>query len=582
MMRLQTFQFPYDIQVPTEMYLRKHQGTCNCSFEKGIINISKGSEVSFDTYWNSLSVAIWKNNCTIKELCFSISGTGNVRLKFGLHRFAQSSICLAEFEISLQRDGVCLNLPFWTSLHEGLLFCSVEALSDVVLSDTFFFTNDSPCTKVRLGLVITHFNRQGFVLAAIARLTKELFNDDLPFDISLVVVDNSQNLTQDQVGQHVCLIPNENVGGSGGFTRGLIYLKDNDFTHCLFMDDDASCEVESILRTFAFFSFAKTNEKLAISGTLLIEDRPFIIHEMGGWYENAKWTPIASGFNTCDIQDLICMERLSQKGNYGAWCYFAFSISDIAAFPFPFYVRGDDVLFSLQNKLKITTLNGIATYIDDFGIKENPTTVYLGFRATQVLEAVIGRLSVKSLLRCFKNWHSNILFSYNYTSEQAIYLSLIDFLKGPETFVDDIFGLKFRQKIKSIPNVEILRENDDTLEVVRPKANRRKQKKWPMRLTVNGLLIPTFLMKRKIVYQAKSFNADLPAIFKYQRVLYCDEKSNKSYLVKHDKGKILEGLWRQIRGCVAIRLQTSRAIAKYKKEITYLTSEDFWRAVFKL
>jgi len=37
----------------------------------------------------------------------------------------------------------------------------------------------------------------------------------------------------------VQLIPNKNVGGSGGFARGLVEaLQENTYSHFLFMDDD--------------------------------------------------------------------------------------------------------------------------------------------------------------------------------------------------------------------------------------------------------------------------------------------------------------------------------------------------------
>ena len=84
--------------------------------------------------------------------------------------------------------------------------------------------------------------------------------------VSLNVVDNSQNLPEID---GVNIIPNENLGGSGGFTRGLMHLKENgSYTHCLFMDDDASCEVEGIKRTISFLEHA-LDHKTALAGAML-------------------------------------------------------------------------------------------------------------------------------------------------------------------------------------------------------------------------------------------------------------------------------------------------------------------------
>ena len=38
------------------------------------------------------------------------------------------------------------------------------------------------------------------------------------------------------------------------------------------------------------------------------------------------------------------------------WWFLAFNLKDIIKYPFPFFIRGDDLLFSLNNKLNITTL----------------------------------------------------------------------------------------------------------------------------------------------------------------------------------------------------------------------------------
>ena len=58
--------------------------------------------------------------------------------------------------------------------------------------------------------MITHFNRQKYVLPALERLKSQLL--DLPEfkdKVSLFVVDNSQNLPEID---NVTIIPNENLG----------------------------------------------------------------------------------------------------------------------------------------------------------------------------------------------------------------------------------------------------------------------------------------------------------------------------------------------------------------------------------
>ena len=151
-----------------------------------------------------------------------------------------------------------------------MLVFDIEALEETQVVDFYYWTNTPPTNKVKLGIVITHFNRQKYVLPAIARLKEQLL--DLPEfkdRVSLFVVDNSQNLPPIE---NVTIIPNENLGGAGGFSRGLLTLKESkDYTHCLFMDDDASCEVDGIKRTLALLTYAKDKE-LAVGGAMLREE----------------------------------------------------------------------------------------------------------------------------------------------------------------------------------------------------------------------------------------------------------------------------------------------------------------------
>jgi len=98
------------------------------------------------------------------------------------------------------------------------------------------------------------------------------------------------------------LIPNTNVGGSGGFTRGLLYLKDNGFSHCLFMDDDASCHEESIKRTYAYWSYVVDDRSMGISGILFDENFPVTVLEAGGRWSERGWFGVFQKKNAAQAQ----------------------------------------------------------------------------------------------------------------------------------------------------------------------------------------------------------------------------------------------------------------------------------------
>ena len=63
------------------------------------------------------------------------------------------------------------------------------------------------------------------------------------------------------------IVTNPNLGGAGGFARGLWeHRRRGQATHVLFMDDDVAFEPEVIARTVAFLRFAADPRRPASPG----------------------------------------------------------------------------------------------------------------------------------------------------------------------------------------------------------------------------------------------------------------------------------------------------------------------------
>lgn len=83
------------------------------------------------------------------------------------------------------------------------------------------------------------------------------------------------------------LLPNRNVGGSGGFTKGLIEAVESGlYTHYLFMDDNIELDSEVIYKLFPLYEYGK--QYFAISGGILDLYKKHILHEAGALY--SKYT----------------------------------------------------------------------------------------------------------------------------------------------------------------------------------------------------------------------------------------------------------------------------------------------------
>ena len=599
---------------PEAMYVRIGNTNAYSHILQESIHFKVGGSVSWDTFFNGISVAKWKRHCSIDNLFLKLVGTGKFTLRFGLHRLGHPHRWLHEQEIDLTANGrESIVLPFWPTLKNGLLYLALQALTEAQLHGGLFYTSTVPINPVKLGIVITHFNRKTLVLKAVQRIQKALNEDPSVRDqIKLVIVDNSKNIEPSEI-EDAIVIPNSNLGGSGGFACGLMHLTDDGtFTHCLFMDDDASCDVESIRRVYHLFQFARRGS-IAVSGSLLRDVEPYRLYEKGAIYD-VRVVPLNQGLDMRKIHDLLLAESTHRNPDYGAWWFFAFSISHLKFFPFPFFVRGDDILFSIQNKFDIVTLNGIASWGEDFWYKESPITRYLSCRSTLVLLLLLTDLNRFAAARLMIGWFVNSIFSYNYSSAKAIRLSIKHVCQGSGWWRKNIDLSTVRNILKKLAEDEKLSASDHSighLDQTRLRSHRPHQKqvvnlftndqahKTPVSvkknrakkegtlrfivriMTLNGFLLPDFLLWDRAVYQPKHFGGVFCEIFRYKRIYYEYKPLNIGYVASHDKSRFFSEACRF--GWPMLVLLTRFSIIRddFKQALPEMTSKSYWRNVLE-
>ncbi|OUI90988.1 hypothetical protein HK13_11870 [Acetobacter indonesiensis] len=578
MHKIQQFIFPsIDITAPEDMYFRGHHDGATCSLKRGIIEIASGGTARFDTFFNSLSVAPWKNNCQIDDLNFGVTGKGRVRLRFALNQLHKPHRWLYETDIELSDIPTNLALDFWKDITGGMLYVEVRGLSDAAIHSAYFYTNSQPQHDVKLGIVITHFNRKHYVLPAIQRISNTLLNDSYYSDrVELIVVDNSQNILDTEKGKST-LIPSKNLGGSGGFTRGLLHLKDNNFSHCLFMDDDASCEMEAIRRTLHLLQFAKI-DNLAVAGSMMREAEPFRIHEKGARIAETGVVNLKRGLDMRHVHDLLLAEE-PEHITYGGWWHFAFRIKDAHRLSFPFFVRGDDMLFGLTNAFNIVTMNGIGGWADDFGTKESPINRYLSLRA-HIMCLILGTdVSKWKMIRTYFGCILTSSLSYNYSGCNAFSEAVKDIIKGPSFWEQNVAMTDVRKKISQIADGEKCNPIEIPAGAERRSLHESKLRRVVRLISLNGFLLPAFLIKNKTVIEPKDFHAAFRRIFRYKNVIYL-AGDNTGYEAHYDKKKFFACLFEWAKTSRKFSKEFPSLKTRYKKSLDYLTSEKFWRNIF--
>jgi galactofuranosylgalactofuranosylrhamnosyl-N-acetylglucosaminyl-diphospho-decaprenol beta-1,5/1,6-galactofuranosyltransferase len=562
------------------LYFKCRHG-CYYSFTNKRLNFIDYGVVVIDTYFNSFSVGKWKKYTNIDNLFFVLKGIGKFLLRFGLGRYGHGFRWLYEYEVTLSEEGRAVELPFWDDLNDGVLMVEIQSLSAGWISAGGYLTASEPCTQVILGIIITTFNRQEYTVRAEQRIRDQLFVDlGFPENIKLFIVDNGRNLRPEAVPS-ATVIPNKNLGGSGGFARGLIHLlSSGSFTHCLFMDDDASCEVESIKRTYRLLEFS-TVSGLAIAGALLREVEPFRQFENGARFDGLC-RPIKSGLDMREYVSLI-LNEIEEVVDYGGWWFFAFALRDVKELPYPFFVRGDDIMFALRHKFKILTMNGICSWAEDFGFKNGPTPAYLDVRS-HLIQGLLGNIQTSPFKLALLTWRffAASALSYNYATARAVILAVRDVLAGPDFFERYPDAANTRKEILEFAGLENMVAIDRArIDFSQPRGLNESKFRFLFRwISLNGHLIPNLLLKPGIVFQPKGFHGSLRQIFGWKQVLYLYEPKSVGYIVKQDKGVFFKLLLQQAFMSLKLLIKTKSLKRQYSEAHEYLTSAAFWSRVF--
>lgn len=563
-----------------DLYFRLNQFS-SISLEKSVCYLEKMGKVWTDTYFNSVSVGKWKRHTSVEELNFNILFQGSIKITWFLNRLHFSSKILEETYLTNNKlDTISIPLTFWKNLEDGMLSFEIEALESSEIHSFSYTTETQSKNSVSLGIVITHFNRQQYVLPALQRLKDELLSDNNFNDkVSLYVVDNSQNLP---AVEDVTIISNENLGGSGGFTRGLMELKEQGkYTHCLFMDDDASCEVEGIKRTIALLQFA-IDPELSVGGAMLREIEMFRQFECGARFDGLC-RPNKCGFDLRNIHELL-MNEVEEQIDYAGWWFFAFPLSKVQYYAFPYFVRGDDIGFGLVHKFNIVTLNGISSWQDDFALKNGPLPYYLDTRnhIVQHFHGFVGG-GLKGIVKTTAKMALRNLLTYHYETALASICAVEDVAKGSDFWrnnVDmsekrkEILGLIKNEKPVDIPfniSTQSVFGNSNEGKIIR-------LFRWA---TLNGNLLPRIFFKKGVVSQPKGFGGNLREVYRYEKVLYIHFPTNKGFILEHDKGKFFSYSFRYLKAIYNLARNYNRLKKEYRDSYDELTSSEFWKKQFK-
>ena len=575
----------------TEVAMFYHNdGPVNFTVSTGALSIEQLSIVQFDSYFNALNIGKWHATCEPDGLYLGLLGQGRVMVKV-YHAIPDRSwelLCDAPYTLSPMHEILIDLSGYAMTAVTGMIYFELHAISQgVQLLGARYAVPGKINPDISLCLSITTFKRETEVENTARRMAQYFDTCDFADQMHLNIVDNG-NSAKILENAKITRIPNANLGGAGGFTRGLIEADKSGYSHVLFMDDDASIPMEALHRAYAFLTLSK-DPKAAVSGAMISNSDKWRMWENGAIFDR-NCRPQFTGTDLRNWTEVMEMEFKSASTRsskaYGGWWFFAFPVKEVTHYPFPFFVRGDDINFSLANDFHITTLNGVVSFAEDFSDKESPLTLYLDLRNHFVQHLTLPKMEIGPLniARIGIGFFLRNAIKFQYETIDALLMAWNDVLKGPEFFAENADASAQRAAVKALYKVESWKPaaDMDLTDHRRYSAGERGWKWHFFRWTLNGHLLPFYnLWGNRVVVQPRDRNNFRP-VWGSSRLTYLNSTRDKAYTTRQSKTRFLARSFRLLWLTLRLYFGYKPLLAKYRKGYAEITVPGFWQKALKL
>ena len=601
--KIQSIIFPTESkhQQCIGLFYRSDGGYLN-RVEKSL-HLAEAQNADFATYLNGCSYRKWKAYTKVDKVVLYLEMEGDFEfLPVGYSKnvvtIERSEYTLVEYHL---KERSIIRFEFPENMNQILGF-EIHTKGECTIYGGYYaaLCEIEDLNPVCLCLATTTCKKEAFIKKNVELLKREILNSDeenIRENIYVHVVDNGRTLTEQDInGEHVFLHPNNNTGGAGGFSRGMIESINQKpkATHVLLMDDDVLMLPESIIRTYKMLTLMKDEHKDDfISGAMLYYEEPNRQHEdIGTVTADCMFFALKPKFNHELLNDNLDNEAefIKQKNQYAGWwyCCIPSSVIEKNGLALPIFIRCDDMEYSLRCKANIITMNGICVWHMGFVTKYNAAfDKYQQCRNLLIDTSCSDIMENVDVIGFVKKSYRAEMLKFNYDAAELIVRGIEDYLKGPN-FLKTDQGEKIVKENSKL-NDQMVPLNDiegiDILDVYSCYGDlpRKFLDKWLFRLTYNGQRFwPTALCKKDYAYiafdhtyqpQKMSMHKQLVAVNPYN-------KTGKVRIIDKKRYHELQARFR--RAMRYYEAHKEEIIRSYRKARPYLTSEAFWRKYLKL
>ncbi len=575
--------------------------------------IRSGSRLSFATYFNAFPASYWKRwtDLTSVRLSVQTQGEGTIivyksNARGSLQRVDSKRVSGQEtstFDLSLKPFGD--GGWYWFELAAGN--------ESLVLDWAEWQGQDTGRKAGKITLQITTMNKQEFCLNNLRSLAAH--PEVLENLQEILIVDQGSKKLQDEaefeevaslLAGKLRIINQGNLGGSGGFSRGMYEAVNNGSDYALLLDDDVVVEPESIIRLLTFADMCR--KPTIVGGHMFDLYNRTVLHTFGEVVNTYRFQPdlphqdqsLGHDFMKANLRSTPWLHRRTDVDYNGWWMdLIPTSVIKEIGLSLPIFIKWDDVEFGLRAKKAgyyTVSLPGAAVWHVSWIDKDDLVgwQAYFHIR-NRIIASLIhspyergGRLLRESSYADVKH-----LISMQYFTEHGRIMALRDVLAGP----DQLHELQpqrlpqIRELTKQYSDAQFAEDIDSFPEpkMAKPPRNGRgftapsykTLVPWAMKTVARQLVKP---MKPEYEQHPQAHIAHQDnrwwRMSQYDSALVSNAEGSAVSWYKRDPEQLREKLLESTRLTAQILRQWPKLRKQYQQAAARITSMDEWKKTF--
>lgn len=577
------------------------------------MRVRSGEQISFGTYFNAFPASYWKRWTSVRDvrLVIRTSGTGTVTVYKSNARGSVQRVdgkhvdgaTTSVFDLTLKPFG-----------DGGWYWFDLAASSgELVLENGQWQAQGGSHQSGQVTLQITTMNKPDFCLNN-ARILAE--NPDVLENVKeiLIVDQGTQKVeaedgfaaVKESLGAKLRVINQANLGGSGGFARGMYESVENGSDYVLLLDDDIVVEPESIVRLLTFADHCK--KPTIVGGHMFDLYNRSVLHTFGEVVDPFRIVPALPhadmetrhDFSIANLRQTAWLHRRVDVDYNGWWmCLIPTEVIREIGLSLPLFIKWDDAEYGLRAReagFATVSLPGAAVWHVSWIDKDDLVGWQAYFHERNRLITTLihspyqkgGRVLRESVQSDVKH-----LVSMQYFTEHGRIEALKDLFKGPED-LHRVLGTKLPEinALKaSYPDAQL---KDDVDDFPAPKLGR-----GPMGGTVVGMpskkeLIPWGIktVARQLIKAPGPESAERPQgylahrdnrwfrVAHYDSVVVSNAEGTGASWYQRDPKKLKSMLTEATRLHVRLFREWDRLAEQYRNAVPEISSMESWKKTF--